>query len=982
MKQNVFGAGFDKFVEKQIETREKVLGKQTEENLLVNLGKTPWIRLVSSINLTKGNLDLPGDSVLNIISNNLEKKPESIYGDYLAKNFILYGGVTDEKGNLKFGLSTGNFLQGLYGFGSLKDERGYVPMPGITDVNMTYKNNGALSETTIKIKAHSRLQFQIIDALFQRPGYSVLLEFGNTTYFDNNGKPTQAEFNTLPFNSFLNPNKNITYSSKEDSISEPILEEPNYPQPVEMEMGNSGLTDPVGTINNSFTYDKPPIERKYDTFTQEESPYSKINQLIEKEKENKFGNYEATLGLITKFNWKLNSNGDYDITINLVGTGNIIESLKLNSTVKNEEDIDETESTEINESKFHRDIYEITRFSDDKFEKIKEWLKLGETKFTNRFNPPCYITFGHLLKYLHSYIEPHGLEFDFNLKKPLEDKNFITTFPGNFSSNPKICLITLDKFDKKLLDFDKRFNSLYELIENTHIFRALKTRYSFQTEDRFLGRLINIYLNLDFILDTFESSKNQNNDVVLIDFLNNILKGINNSLGNLNSFRITVDNNKIKIFDESPLPSKENSYTKINTFGLENGRGSFVRNFSLNAELNENFTTMVSIGARSNGNMPLYNATTFSIYNKGLEDRIRGNIKSPESRDGSDLSSEAEYLNKVFKSKKAFTALATIYGLNTFNPTFWVLLFKANPKEREQNPNFNDDSISLLSNFNKELSSFLTGFLTQKQERMPSSFIPFNLSLNMDGISGVKLFQTFQVDGKVLPLNYNPKNISLLIQNLSHEVTPSLWTTTIETLSRPLYDPQPTTDNTDIINTPTSEPDSIPEPFEGLIPPPTEDTEERREAIENSRYYVFEEFGERDDYCARWVYNIANNYKKYLNNPSYQPPKEMIKYKGHANTMGFYIELEKLGYTRTQLLRAQSKEKIQDTINKISPNYGDIVCYQALDKSVQHSSHTAYGHTQIYTDLGWASSKVDNYGKPFVYESRPNNIWNLVLFKA
>ena len=46
-------------------------------------------------------------------------------------------------------------FNGAYGWGGI-DERGYVPMPGITDVSVQYQNNGALSKATINIKCFSK----------------------------------------------------------------------------------------------------------------------------------------------------------------------------------------------------------------------------------------------------------------------------------------------------------------------------------------------------------------------------------------------------------------------------------------------------------------------------------------------------------------------------------------------------------------------------------------------------------------------------------------------------------------------------------------------------------------------------------------------------------------------------------------------------------------------------------------------------------
>jgi hypothetical protein len=58
-------------------------------------------------------------------------------------------------------------------------------------------------------------------------------------------------------------------------------------------------------------------------------------------------------------------------------------------------------------------------------------------------------------------------------------------------------------------------------------------------------------------------------------------------------------------------------------------------------------------------------------------------------------------------------------------------------------------------------------------------FIPFNLSLTMDGLSGMKINEKFIVDTDFLPSNY-PETVEFLIKNLTHEVTDNKWLTKID----------------------------------------------------------------------------------------------------------------------------------------------------------------------------------------------------------
>ena len=273
----IIGDGFVDYVKDQIDTRQKALGEYDNrdiKNTMAFMTRTPWVRMVSSVDLEEGKSDYPGNSVLSTIKNSGNYSGIDLSGNNLAKNFILFNGISNQQGgidNLYSGIINGPLsgFGGAYGFGSrddIQNERGFVPMPGITNVNFQYKNDGALAMAAVQIKAFSRSQFQLIDILFQRPGYTVLLEFGSTVYLDNNGNLREADYNTEPFNAMFKENQ--------------------------------------------------------DMFT--------LHKVIAEEKQKWEGNYEGFFAKIAKWNWKFNTDGSYDITINLVGMGDIIDSLKIN----------------------------------------------------------------------------------------------------------------------------------------------------------------------------------------------------------------------------------------------------------------------------------------------------------------------------------------------------------------------------------------------------------------------------------------------------------------------------------------------------------------------------------------------------------------------------------------------------------------------------------------------------------------------------
>ena len=71
---------------------------------------------------------------------------------------------------------------------------------------------------------------------------------------------------------------------------------------------------------------------------------------------------------------------------------------------------------------------------------------------------------------------------------------------------------------------------------------------------------------------------------------------------------------------------------------------------------------------------------------------------------------------------------------------------------------------------------------------MPAPFfIPFNLTLNMKGLAGMRNYERFSITEKVLPYSYRTGNqrgvIDFLIKGISHTITDNKWETKIESLT-------------------------------------------------------------------------------------------------------------------------------------------------------------------------------------------------------
>jgi hypothetical protein len=183
----ILGLPFDDYVKGQIEIRQKKLAKSQKdpEDLVVFNSNTSWVRLTSGVQIDAAKA--------TTLSEKLNITPTEIQGNALAKNLVLWGGVTSfssVSGNdvtldpLKGGVGYG--INNAYGFLS-GPEQGLKPFPGIENITCNYKNNGSLKQAQVKLKCFTRSQFEALEAIYLRLGYTLVLEWGNVNYFNNKG---------------------------------------------------------------------------------------------------------------------------------------------------------------------------------------------------------------------------------------------------------------------------------------------------------------------------------------------------------------------------------------------------------------------------------------------------------------------------------------------------------------------------------------------------------------------------------------------------------------------------------------------------------------------------------------------------------------------------------------------------------------------------------------------------------------------------
>ena len=1078
---NVVGEGFPKEIITQVYNRQRAYGSgysnaisRTPEEILYLNANSSWCKLISSTNIEN----------INVI-NNPTIKNLNLPGDQLARQFILFNGTANGQGlGLREGIDLTNSLSGnnkAYGIGGT--EFGIRPMMGIQTVSVTHENRGSLRQASVKLKAWNRTQFEIIDVLYLRLGFSVLLEWGNSMYFDNN-----YVLQTKP--------------------------------------------------NNSLA----------DEFLNGNVSYKEFLSLIEKKRLESLGNYDAMFAKVKNFSWSFQKDGSYDITLDLISSGDVIESLKINAIIEDplrtdietepkpedEEDDDDIIDYYVKKSSIGQFLYylkyqltdsdyrkegstfssffgiPITKrntytfsFSDipsgtstsdeDILELSPQMFEVYDTegkplKVIDAISYPWddkpgddeiyYVRFGTFLAFIQNYLMPKcNTKNNETQYEPIlnvdydQNTNLMYAYKWQVTVDPRICIV--GRTISILSSYNSIAGSLPVAVWQQTPFQVdcspfINDKFNDIAKGVEYGNIMNIYISMRFILEKIDSLKDDKNKVSLFDLIKGLCESINEGLGGLNALEPIIDetSNIIKIIDTNPLPNRDKVLERIKSFSgskLENintelvsfdlygykidstpesapiynglGHASFIKDFSFATEITPEFATMVTVGAAANGSVVGENQTALSKLNVGLTDRYKKEVLDIYEIRKREREKAEELKDKLEKENEELNALTERYEKTLIDYFDFLEEQSDVPPEAiaANEPTLNVDEIdahkgTLLNivQYEEQIKNKIQNKILLEKGIDPNNpqntlqtgtgFIPFNLSITMDGLSGMKIYSKFIVDASYLPSNY-PNNVEFLIKGINHEIADNKWTTKLESFCISTGNFEDTTlDNinssppTVVTNTPSAPP-PIP-----VSPIPAPDwskynvgaTPLLKRAVTNQSTYVYSKgiyapskglktptgYGEIAGRCAGYTYNIAYKLKDYINSNSKQALSFVYSPAGNANQDIHRQNIVNLGiYDMYYLGDYKASELKSGFISRFKWNYGDILNYYAPGYSPPHNMHS-----QMYTgdiwktginskgtpnaagSQGWSTSGATNYGAQFVYKSS-NTVFKVFAFK-
>ena len=769
----ILGEGFKDYVRLQIDTRQEKLSAFNKSNSLLKYltSNTPFIRLTSGVNVSEKVLDeysLP----TYLAANNLATQ-------YILEAARFKPGEAEDPSAIVGDLTSGvRFSDRSTSYGFLSDSNyGYVPPPGITQISAKTLNRGTIREATIQILCHNIQQFYVINLLFLKLKYSLLLEWGHSVYYNNDGELIEG---------FDVPN-----------LSSDFL--------------NGGVSQ------------------------------GEFLTKIEQHRSGSCGNYDAFFGWVKNFQWEAQENGSYNITVNAISTGDVIESLKINTNFnpnviveKKDDKADPYEKSTFHkilgairnnknlQTKYFLDGYhsggneDSALNTDDLITLVKAKYKdlglfanykipdfdtnknsnegnsiladkeairadftnfqsTGNTKGKNVQSAQYYIKLGALLRIIQSFllwydtskIDPNLPPFFQNIQKIImisqaKEGKHPPVFYFNTDYDENECLTTVNQ-----LPVDPRVALIPIAGVNLDKGPMKYVSSKYRTDKCYIAKTMHIYVNIDHIISVLDNSLDDKNDIILLDFLNTLLSDISNALGGINQFELDYDDttNTFSIIDNALVPIKyqvdppQMSIFNINAFNPNIGvGGSFITNFGLKSDVYSSIGNAIALGAQGGGNA----SNSIGGFNEGIVDRYltkKDNLNFPTS---AEVTASLEELQNIKDNFTTFAKKLTSTSTAALTP----------------------DDIEKYSMYVSNVLQMDLEEAVKTDQIAGTIFIPLNLNLTMDGLSGIRQYQTFKISENILPQEYYNK-LKFITTTVEHKVDIKGWETTINTIGVP-----------------------------------------------------------------------------------------------------------------------------------------------------------------------------------------------------
>jgi len=478
-------------------------------------------------------------------------------------------------------------------------------------------------------------------------------------------------------------------------------------------------------------------------------------------------NYEGMFGFVQNFSWSYNPDGSYTCSVSIVSIGVILESLFMaipSKPIKVGGDTKETdgETTLKQKSPIHnillttQEVFNYSKDGEQAFSKLPlpsiikaELTTKGFASFEvnvtgeggeQALGNLSFIKFGalvNILDYLFTLKTTQNSESISRLTiHPLEVFN---TFDRHFSNNPGVVMkgkVTTPSEIEKNLGFKPGYGTLTEELSKL-------------TDNA--DQIANLWLGVDTVLSAVDSAITPEGNLELLQMLQNLCTKVNVSLGGITELDLAYEEEQDTYFIVDRKVVQKPDSEKPRTLNLT-GLSTTVRSISLQSKISPQLSTLIAITAQNSETITSVGLEADNLFkwNRNLTDRV-----FPDKVQ----TGEYETTTKVKLHVDAMVAFKKVVN------------------------NFILNNVYESSDFENVRSAHRTitqiTYRESRAEDAPSpGIIPFELTLQLDGIGGLKIGQTFRIGGEVLPSKYR-NEVGFIIVGVDQNISNNTWLTSV-----------------------------------------------------------------------------------------------------------------------------------------------------------------------------------------------------------
>ncbi len=875
---SIFKESFRKFVRKQLRLRQEIIKLGNEG------GSRMGSRKVDLGDLGGGSVSIPegafytntvGRACVLRMSSGVDLKPtadfleggkfekiDDLSGPGLAKRYILEGGTlinipgeSDGKTTITSGARRGfpgtagklkSGKQRSFGFpygdpairADAQEGYGIVPMPGIKSAEIQTKSAyGSLRTAKIEFNCHNQRQLEVLELLYMRPGFPILLEWGWTTYIDNEGKRT-SEFPTV-------------YEFFEPAVTQAIINK----KIIDNKIKTGGNYDGLLGFCKNFSYKARP-DGGYDCTTE----IVAAGEIIESIKPPKVARKIYRPG-------HEESKGTDIIEVILMKVNTIGTIIKSNERVQNDwlrtknyrNHVQELVDKHLEDVRVplglstDSEVFPLIIPKDRKFECAGFWNFDDDFEATYiRWDALCQLFNAHFIPITPKSGKDGVREPLFLLTTDMaigeDDEKKIV--PLEYAATPNPLKGTKAKFDfvTNVLDISldptvcilphqmrqvagsvnlgKMFVGAFlspiflaACIWGDHDF-AYDYELTEEVEERQIGM---IYFNVEKLLHThrqmmYNDDNSYNEDYNLYDFIQKIWDDVNEACAGMHNFKMSIDHerpNLVRIIDQVFQGGTTlNAQSDIVTLNIQSN-DSIVRDFAYHTSIPSAMTATIALSAQNPDNPDDLDQMTFAAINRNITNRLAQPVhpKPKEAmpiEEQNGLAEQYEQEIEVFQS--GIADLEEFQKELLTSNDYQEITVKTGERDESETIDEKKNILrgviaageSILKKHPKTEGAYgpYKGQIRAKAVAMArSAIIPLKFNAELDGISGIVIGNVFKLPDSRLPRGYKNCNVAFVTTGERQKITAGQdWTTKITGQMMILDDPASRQDISDLFD--------------------------------------------------------------------------------------------------------------------------------------------------------------------------------------